>query len=99
MDSSRNILSDKILHQHAIHAATQGIVPALASHGHKRILPFAVEAALTQADMEVADIDVFAATRGPGIAGCLTVGYEAGRLLSTLGRKPFYAVHHMVNNG
>ncbi|PJF16578.1 tRNA N6-adenosine threonylcarbamoyltransferase, partial [Paramicrosporidium saccamoebae] len=98
MDSDRNILSEVNIHQYSIHAKNQGIVPHLASQEHRKILPQVIKSALSQAKLNLADIDVFAATRGPGIAGSLTVGFEAGRLLSTLYDKPFYPIHHMLGS-
>jgi N6-L-threonylcarbamoyladenine synthase len=96
IDSSKNILSEANIHQYSIHAKNQGIVPHLASQEHRKVLPRVIKGVLSEAKMHLADIDVFAATRGPGIAGSLTVGFEAGRLLSTLYDKPFYPIHHMV---
>lgn len=95
-DESAAILSSVIIPQHEIHSKYKGIVPHLASQAHKKALPYAIKSALEIAKTKIGDIDIFAATRGPGIAGSLIVGFEAARLMSILFDKPFYPVHHLV---
>lgn len=97
IDSCKNILSEVAFSQHDLHARSHGIVPSVAAHAHKKVLVTAVRESLDKANLLPDDIDVFAATRGPGIAGSLTVGFEAGRLLSGFHNKPFYPVHHMAH--
>lgn len=94
--SEKQVLANLVFNQHSIHAQHQGIVPYLACQEHKKALPHTIKQALTKARLEIQDIDVFAATRGPGIAASLSVGYDAGKLLAFVSSKPFYPIHHMV---
>ncbi len=96
LDSSRRIIAHVNEHQHAVHASYRGIVPSLAIQSHKDALPRAIEGALELSRMQLCDIDAIAATRGPGISGCLTVGYESAKALAMRHGKPLYSIHHMV---
>lgn len=96
VDSTRRILAETVLHQHALHAPHQGIVPRLASRAHRTVLPTAIRTVLAAAGLAVGDLDALAATRGPGIAGSLAVGFDAARLLAAATRRPLYPVHHMA---
>lgn len=81
--------------QVAMHEAYGGVVPELASRDHiRRVLPLTQEV-LRRADAGLADIDVVAYTRGPGLAGALLVGAGvACALAASLGR-PAVGVHHL----
>lgn len=92
----RGVLAEFVASQHALHASKGGIVPYLAAEAHRKTLPRIVGLTLKQAALQIHDIDVWCATRGPGIAGCLTVGYDAGKLLAAATSRPFLAIHHMV---
>lgn len=94
--SDRKVLAEFVTSQHALHASKGGIVPYLAAEAHRKTLPRIIGLALRQAGLRIHDIDVWCATRGPGIAGCLTVGYDAGKLLAAATSRPFLAMHHMA---
>jgi N6-L-threonylcarbamoyladenine synthase len=55
-----------------------------------------VRRALTEANLEMADIDGVAFTRGPGLPGCLSVCLNAAKTLAAANNKPLVGVHHMV---
>jgi N6-L-threonylcarbamoyladenine synthase len=78
-----------------MHRAYGGVVPELASRDHiRRVLPLAREV-VAAARSCLADIDVIAYTRGPGLAGALLVGAGvACALAASLGR-PALGVHHL----
>jgi tRNA N6-adenosine threonylcarbamoyltransferase len=89
-------LTAHALHSQAdMHQAYGGVVPELASRDHvRRVLPL-VQQVLERAHCELADVDVIAYTRGPGLAGALLVGAAcANGLAAALGR-PCLAVHHL----
>jgi glycoprotease/Kae1 family metallohydrolase len=106
LDSSGKVLAEESLHQHQIHSQYGGIVPYLASNAHKARLPMVLEKVLASAGralyghdsgkFTITDIHAVAATRGPGIPGSLSVGYDSAKLLaSAAGSLPFYPVNHM----
>lgn len=95
VSSCRRVLSSVIVKQHRQHEAYQGIVPRLAAQLHRQNLPSAIRRCITESGLTLGDVGAVAATRGPGLAGCLSVGYEAGRCIAGAAGLPFYGVHHM----
>jgi N6-L-threonylcarbamoyladenine synthase len=89
-------LRSQALHsQIRMHQAYGGVVPELASRDHvRRVLPL-LEAALADASLTKADIDVVAFTRGPGLAGALLVGAGVACALAASLGKPTLGVHHL----
>ena len=94
-DAPPTLRAQALHSQVAMHEAYGGVVPELASRDHiRRVLPLAREV-LREADAGLADIDLIAYTRGPGLAGALLVGAGvACSLAASLGR-PVLGVHHL----
>src|SRR5256885_2018428 len=89
------LLADALHSQVEMHQAYGGVVPELASRDHiRRVLPLA-QSVLAQAHVDVADIDVVAYTRGPGLAGALLVGAGIACALGAALGKPVLGVHHL----
>ncbi|KAL0956098.1 hypothetical protein HGRIS_002267 [Hohenbuehelia grisea] len=95
VNSERQILSNVVRKQHALHEGYGGIHPKIAIEAHQRNMPLAVQQALQEARTSVNDIDGIAFTRGPGIGGCLSVGSNAAKSLAAALGKPLVGVHHM----
>ncbi|MFO1246418.1 MAG: tRNA (adenosine(37)-N6)-threonylcarbamoyltransferase complex transferase subunit TsaD [Ramlibacter sp.] len=78
-----------------MHQAYGGVVPELASRDHiRRVLPLARQV-LGEAGRALADIDVVAYTRGPGLAGALLVGAGVASALGAALGRPVLGVHHL----
>jgi N6-L-threonylcarbamoyladenine synthase len=78
-----------------MHRAYGGVVPELASRDHiRRVLPL-TQTVLAQGDRALADVDVVAYTRGPGLAGALLVGAGVACALGAALGKPVLGVHHL----
>jgi N6-L-threonylcarbamoyladenine synthase len=78
-----------------MHQAYGGVVPELASRDHiRRVLPLTREV-MAAAGATLADIDVIAYTRGPGLAGALLVGAGVACSLAAALGKPALGVHHL----
>ena len=89
------LLSHALYSQIAMHQAYGGVVPELASRDHiRRVLPLTLEA-MQGARRSLADIDVVAYTRGPGLAGALLVGAGVACSLAAALGKPVLGVHHL----
>ena len=73
-------------------------MPELASRKHLQAIHPVVEAALEKAGMQLSDIDLIAATRGPGLIGSLLVGYSYAKALSYVSNIPFIGVDHMAGH-
>ena len=89
------LLASEVASQIALHAATGGVVPEVASRSHLRMLRPTLDAALSKAGIALADVDAFAATRGPGLATSLMIGMAVAKGLAVGFGKPFIAVNHM----
>ncbi|KAJ7497128.1 Gcp-like domain-containing protein [Mycena latifolia] len=95
VDADRRIWSNVVVKQNHLHEQLGGIQPLVALLAHQRNMPRAVKQALTDARMDISDIDGIAFTRGPGISGCLSVACNAAKTLAAVHNKPVVGVHHM----
>ena len=84
------------LHSQAdMHEAYGGVVPELASRDHiRRVLPL-TRRVLDDAGATLADIDLVAYTRGPGLAGALLVGAGVAAALGAALQRPTAGIHHL----
>ncbi|WP_394278730.1 tRNA (adenosine(37)-N6)-threonylcarbamoyltransferase complex transferase subunit TsaD [Microbacterium sp.] len=94
----RTLLSNTIASSMDEHARYGGVVPEVAARAHLEALQPAIEAALAEADVTLADLDAVAVTSGPGLAGALMVGVGAAKALAVSLGKPLYAVNHLVGH-
>jgi N6-L-threonylcarbamoyladenine synthase len=89
------LLAHSLHSQIAMHQAYGGVVPELASRDHiRRVLPLA-SSVLSESGRALADVDVVAYTRGPGLAGALLVGAGVACALGVALGKPVLGVHHL----
>ena len=89
------LLSHALHSQIDMHRAYGGVVPELASRDHiRRVLPL-TEHVLQESGVTLADVDVVAFTRGPGLAGALLVGAGVACALGAALDKPVLGVHHL----
>lgn len=89
------ILSNVISSQVELHQKWGGVVPDIAKRAHQeRIMPV-IETALKRAKVKIQDIDLIAATHGPGLAIALRVGFHTARELAISYQKKFVPVNHV----
>jgi N6-L-threonylcarbamoyladenine synthase len=89
------LLAHALHSQIVMHQAYGGVVPELASRDHiRRVLPL-TEQVLSESKHSLAEIDVVAFTRGPGLAGALLVGAGVACALGAALGKPVLGVHHL----
>jgi N6-L-threonylcarbamoyladenine synthase len=91
----RQVLAHRLLGQEAAHAPFGGVVPEIAARAHVEALQPLIVAALTDAGLELADVDAIAATAGPGLIGGVMVGLVTGKALAHAAGKPLIAVNHL----
>ncbi len=89
------ILAHRLATQEEAHRPYGGVVPEIAARAHVEALAPLIEAALNDADMTLADVDVIAATAGPGLIGGVMVGLVTGKALAHAAGKPLVAVNHL----
>ena len=78
------------------HVRFGGVIPEIASRAHLEAMLPALEKALTEAGVNLSDIDAIAVTAGPGLAGALMVGVAAAKALAVATGKPLYGINHLV---
>ncbi|HEV7938715.1 MAG TPA: tRNA (adenosine(37)-N6)-threonylcarbamoyltransferase complex transferase subunit TsaD [Solirubrobacteraceae bacterium] len=88
------IRSNVISSQQA-HERFGGVVPEIASRHHLELIDLVVERALEDADITLDDVELVAATQGPGLIGALLVGFSSAKALAAARRLPFAAVDHL----
>ena len=72
--NGREVLSNVISSQIAIHTLYGGVVPEIASRKHIEKINQVIEQALEDANVTLDDIDAISVTYGPGLVGALLVG-------------------------
>jgi N6-L-threonylcarbamoyladenine synthase len=91
----RTILADCVLSQFEDHRAFGGVVPEIAARAHLDHVDRLIAAALAQARVTLDQVDLIAATGGPGLIGGVIVGVTTGKALALAADKPFLAVNHL----
>ncbi|MFQ5554350.1 MAG: tRNA (adenosine(37)-N6)-threonylcarbamoyltransferase complex transferase subunit TsaD [Acidimicrobiia bacterium] len=89
------VRSSVLASQTDAHARFGGVVPEVAARAHVEALRPLVHSALAKAGVHSDQLDAVAATRGPGLAGALIVGFSFGKALAWSLKKPFVGVDHM----
>ena len=95
IDSDRNILSHIIYSQIPEHQKYGGVVPELAARAHILAIDEVIKLTLERANKTIDDIDVIAATAGPGLIGGVLVGWMAATGIANATNKPLVAVNHL----
>lgn len=92
------ILSNVLSSQDTIHTKFGGVVPELASRKHLQSIQPVVIEALTRANITLTELDLIAATQGPGLIGSLLVGFSYAKALSHVNSTPFIGLDHMAGH-
>jgi len=95
VSSEREILSESIYSQIKTHEEYLGVVPELAARSHIDHCSAVVKDAINKANLSISQVDVIAATAGPGLLGGLLVGLTTAKAISLASKKPFIAINHL----
>ena len=93
--NGREVLSNVIYSQIALHTEYGGVVPEIASRKHIEKINQVIEQALKDASVTLQDITAIAVTYGPGLVGALLVGVSAAKAISFATGIPLVGVHHI----
>lgn len=93
--NGREVLSNVISSQIALHTLYGGVVPEIASRKHIEKINQVIEEALASANVTLKEIDAIAVTYGPGLVGALLVGVSAAKAISFAAGIPLVGVHHI----
>jgi len=89
------ILSNVVSSQVDVHKEFGGVVPELAARSHIEKIDLIAKRAIAESKVKIQDIDAVAATAGPGLIVCLSVGLNFGKTIALSLNKPFIAVNHL----
>ena len=93
--NGRDVLSNVIYSQIALHTEYGGVVPEIASRKHIEKINQVIKQALSDAGMKLNEITAIAVTYGPGLVGALLVGVSAAKAISFASGIPLVGVHHI----
>ena len=94
-DGTGEILSNIVSSQIEEHREFGGVVPEIAARAHVEKIEFIVQKAIKESNLNLENLDGIAATAGPGLIVCLTVGLNTGKAIAGSLNKPFIAVNHL----
>jgi N6-L-threonylcarbamoyladenine synthase len=90
-----DILSNMVSSQIEEHKKFGGVVPELAARAHLENIEYIIDSALKKSKISIDKVDGIAATAGPGLIVCLTVGLNIGKSIAAFSNKPFFGVNHL----
>ena len=94
-DGTGKILSNVVSSQIEEHKEFGGVVPEIAARAHVEKIEIIIKKAIRESGYDLNNIDGIAATAGPGLIVCLTVGLNIGKAIAGSLKKPFIAVNHL----
>lgn len=93
--NGREVLSNVISSQIALHTQFGGVVPEIASRKHIEKINHVIRLALQEAGVTLEQITAIGVTYGPGLVGALLVGVAEAKAIAFASGKPLVGVHHI----
>ena len=93
--NGREVLSNVISSQIALHTVYGGVVPEIASRKHIEKINEVIQEALDQAHVQLSQMGAIGVTYGPGLVGALLVGVAEAKAISYATGIPLVGVHHI----
>lgn len=93
--NGKEVLSNVISSQVALHAEFGGVVPEIASRNHLEKIDEVIRLAVKEAGISMQELTAIAVTVGPGLVGALLVGVSEAKALAFALGKPLVPVHHI----
>ncbi len=75
-----------------------GIIPAEAAAHHRAVWKASLEQALSEAKIDLGDIELIAWAAGPGLPPCLAVGADVVKWIRQKTKKPVIGINHCVGH-
>ena len=94
-NKKKKILSNILYSQFKEHKDYGGVVPEIAFREHLKLIDKIILRALRKAKKKFKEIDVIAATGGPGLHGGLLIGTTVAKSISLSIDKPFMPINHL----
>jgi N6-L-threonylcarbamoyladenine synthase len=93
--SSEGEIRANVISSQGVHDLYGGVVPEIASRHHLELIGAVVDDALASASTTLEEIELVAATRGPGLVSALLVGLSTAKALAAAYELPLAAVDHL----
>jgi len=87
-----------VISSQEVHERFGGVVPEVAARAHLELIEPVVAEAFRRAGASLADVELVAATQGPGLVGALLVGFSVAKALAAARELPFAAVDHLAGH-
>jgi len=84
-----------VISSQGVHDRYGGVVPEIASRHHLELIGAALDDALARARITLADVELVAVTRGPGLVAALLVGLATAKGLAAARELPLAGVDHL----
>ncbi len=91
----KNVLSNVIYSQIKEHQSFGGVVPEIAARAHLEKIDLVVEKALSDAALDISELDGVAGTCGPGLIGGIIVGATFAKAIALSKNISFIAINHI----
>ena len=95
LKEGREVLTNIISSQIAVHTVFGGVVPEIASRHHLENINTVIDQALDEAKVTFDDIDLIGVTYGPGLVGSLLMGVATAKAISFAKDIPLVGVQHI----
>ena len=93
--NGKEVLSNVISSQVALHTEFGGVVPEIASRNHLEKIDEVIRLAVKEAGISMQELTAISVTVGPGLVGALLVGVSEAKALAFALGKPLVPVHHI----
>lgn len=93
--NGRDVRSNVISSQIALHTLYGGVVPEIASRKHIEKINQVIAEAMEEAEASWEEIDAIGVTYGPGLVGALLVGVAEAKAIAYARNLPLIGVHHI----
>jgi N6-L-threonylcarbamoyladenine synthase len=92
---ARGAMRANVISSQHVHDRFGGVVPEIASRHHLELINVVVAQALQEAGITLEEVELVAATQGPGLVGALLVGFSSAKSIAAARELPFAAVDHL----
>lgn len=93
--SDDGAIRSNVISSQRAHDRFGGVVPEIASRHHLELVNIVVGQSLGEANMTLDEVDLVAATQGPGLIGALLVGLSTAKALAAARELPLAAIDHL----
>ncbi|MGA2470627.1 MAG: tRNA (adenosine(37)-N6)-threonylcarbamoyltransferase complex transferase subunit TsaD [Solirubrobacteraceae bacterium] len=96
--SADGTIAANVISSQEAHNRFGGVVPEVAARAHLELIGHVIGEAFARAQASIDDVELVAATRGPGLVGALLVGFATAKALAAARELPFAPVDHLAGH-